>query len=160
MKRLSMQSFIKNSEVTIDFFHNQCYPLFKSIYDRYYTDCESWEEFVTEINVYIMMLGKKTGISKLSAFQFRCSFPAWLKIVAENYCHQLYAKKIDIVGENSSDTDILNRIEQSLDFENKDINTFDVMRIIALMPNQRYRKLIEITTFKNAAMKKLQPYCQ
>jgi len=69
-------------------------------------------------------------------------------------------KKIDIVGENSSDTDILNRIEQSLDFENKDINTFDVMRIIALMPNQRYRKLIEIATFKNAAMKKLQPYCQ
>lgn len=133
----------RNKEVTIDYLYKKCYPLFKSIYDRYYTDCESWEEFVTEIYVYIMMPGKQTGISKLAAFQFRCSFPTWLKIVAENYCHQLYAKRIDIVGESSSDTDIFNRIEKSLDFDIKNINTFDVMNIIASMPNQRYRKLIE-----------------
>lgn len=133
----------RNKEVTIDYLYKKCYPLFKSIYDRYYTDCESWEEFVTEIYVYIMMPGKQTGNSKLAAFQFRCSFPTWLKIVAENYCHQLYAKRIDIVGESSSDTDIFNRIEKSLDFDIKNINTFDVMNIIASMPNQRYRKLIE-----------------
>lgn len=129
--------------VTINYLYKKCYPLFKSIYDKYYTDCESWEEFVTEIYVYIMVPGKQTGISKLAAFQFHCSFPNWLKIVAENYCHQLYAKKIDIIGESSNDSDIFNRIEQSLDFDNKDINRFDVMKILELMPNQRYRKLIK-----------------
>lgn len=142
-KEVVRQILSRNKEVTIDYLYKKCYPLFKSIYDRYYTDCESWEEFVTEIYVYIMMPGKKSGISKLAAFQFRCSFPTWLKIVAENYCHQLYAKRIDIVGDSSSTTDILNRTEQSLDFDIKNINTFDVMNIIASMPNQRYRKLIE-----------------
>lgn len=142
-KEVVWQILSRNKEVTIDYLYKKCYPLFKSIYDRYYTDCESWEEFVSEIYVYIMMPGKKSGISKLAAFQFRCSFPTWLKIVAENYCHQLYAKRIDIVGESSSTTDILNRTEQSLDFDIKNINTFDVMNIIASMPNQRYRKLIE-----------------
>ena len=142
-KEVVRQILSRNTEVTIDYLYKKCYPLFKSIYDKYYTDCESWDEFVTEIYVYIMTPGKQTGISKLAAFQFRCSFPTWLKIVAENYCHQLYAKKIDIVGDNSGDTDIFNRIELSLDFDIKNINTFDVMNIIASMPNQRYRKLIE-----------------
>lgn len=142
-KEVVRQILSRNKEVTIDYLYKKCYPLFKSIFDRYYTDCESWDEFVTEIYVYIMVPSKQTGVSKLAAFQFRCSFPTWLKIVAENYCHQLYAKKVDIVGDNSSGTDIFTRIEQSLDFDNKDINKFDVMKIIALMPNQRYSKLIE-----------------
>ena len=133
----------RDSDVTINYLYKQCYPLFKSIYDRYYTDCESWNELVNEIYVYIMMPGKDTGISKLAAFQFRCSLATWLKVVTENYCHQLFAKKVDIVGENSGDTDMFSRIEHSLDFDFSTINMADVMNILSLMPNQRYRKLIE-----------------
>lgn len=133
----------KDSEVTIDYLYKQCYPLFKSIYDRYYTDCVSWNELVNEIYVYIMVSGKQTGISKLAAFQFRCSLATWLKVITENYCHQLFAKKADLVGENSGDTDILSSVEHSLNFDFSTINMADVMNLLSLMPNQRYRKLIE-----------------
>lgn len=133
----------RDSEVTKYFIYKKCYPLFKSIYDRYYTDCESWDELATEIYVYIMVPGKQTGICKLAAFQFRCTLTEWLKIISENYCHNLYVKKLDLVGENSGDGDILNRIEHSLDFDFRNLNMADVMNIIGMMPNQRYRKLIE-----------------
>lgn len=133
----------RDSEVTKYFIYKKCYPLFKSIYDRYYTDCESWDELATEIYVYIMVPGKQTGICKLAAFQFRCTLTEWLKIISENYCHTLYVKKLDLVGENSGDGDILNRIEHSLDFDFRNLNMADVMNIIGMMPNQRYRKLIE-----------------
>ena len=133
----------RDSDVTINYLYKQCYPLFKSIYDKYYTDCDSWNELVNEIYVYIMVPGKETGISKLAAFQFRCSLTTWLKVVTENYCHQLYTKKLDIIGENTIDTDIFSRIEHSLDFDFKSINMADIRNIIEMMPNQRYRRLIE-----------------
>lgn len=133
----------KDSEVTVNFLYKQCYPLFKSIYDKYYTDCDSWSELVNEIYVYMMIPSKETGISKLAAFQFRCTLTTWLKVVTENYCRQLYAKKEDIVGKNFEDTDISNHIEHSLEIDFQNLNMVDVMNIIALMPNQRYRKLIE-----------------
>lgn len=133
----------KDREVTAYFLYKKCYPLFKSIYDKYYTDCETWRELANEIYVYIMVPGKEAGISKLAAFQFRCSLINWLKIVSENYCHQLYAKKVDVIGENKSDTDIFNHIEHSFNYDFRNLNMDDLMKIIALMPNQRYRKLIE-----------------
>lgn len=133
----------RDSEVTKYFLYKKCFPLFKSIYDRYYTDCESWDELATEIYVYIMMPGKQTGICKLAAFQFRCTLTEWLKIVSENYCHHLYVKKLDLVGEKSGDSDILNRIEYSLAFDISSLNMLDIKSIIAQMPNHRYRTLIE-----------------
>ena len=133
----------RDSEVTIYFLYKKCYPLFKSIFDRYFTDCASWDELATEIYVYIMVPGKQTGISKLAAFQFRCTLTEWLKIVSENYCHHLYVKKVELVGEKSGDSDILNRIEHSLDFDLSSLNMSDVRSVIAQMPNKRYRTLIE-----------------
>lgn len=133
----------RDSKVTKYFLYKKCCPLFKSIYDRYYTDCDSWDELATEIYVYIMVPGKQTGICKLAAFQFRCTLTEWLKIVTENYCRQLYAKKIDLIGENSSDIDIFSRIEHSLEIDIRGLNMTDAINIIKMMPNQRYRKLIE-----------------
>lgn len=133
----------RDSEVTKYFLYKKCYPLFKSIYDKYYTDCDSWDELATEIYVYIMVPGKQTGICKLAAFQFRCSLTEWLKIVTENYCHQLYAKKIDLIGDNSCGTDIFSRIEHSFEIDFRGLNMADAINIIKMMPNQRYRKLIE-----------------
>lgn len=134
----------RNSEITIYFLYRKCYPLFKSIYDNYYTDCDSWNELVNEIYVYIMMPQKESGISKLASFGFRCSFTLWLKIITENYCHQLYAKKIDIVGENKGDSDRFARLEQSLNMDFSSLNMTDVKNVISQMPNKRYQKLIEL----------------
>ena len=118
----------RDSEVTKYFLYKKCYLLFKSIYDRY---------------VYIMVPGKRTSICKLAAFQFRCTLTEWLKIVSENYCHHLYVKKLDLVGEKVGDSDIFNRIEYSLGFDISSLNMLDLKTVIALMPNQRYRTLIE-----------------
>lgn len=133
----------RDAFVTKEYLYRKCHPLFKSIYDKYYTDCDSWSELVNEIYVYIMIPSKETGISKLAAFQFRCTLTTWLKVVTENYCHQLYAKKVDIIGDNSDDTDIFNHIEYSLNIDLRSIDMSDVRKLLELMPNQRYRKLIE-----------------
>jgi DNA-directed RNA polymerase specialized sigma24 family protein len=47
------------------------------------------------------------------------------------------------VGEIFGNGDILNGIKHSLDFDLSSLNMSDVMNVIALMPNQRYRTLIE-----------------
>lgn len=52
--------------VTKEFLYGKCYPLFKAIYDKYYTDCEICFELINEIYVYIMIPQKNTGISKLA----------------------------------------------------------------------------------------------
>lgn len=117
--------------------------MFKAVYDKYYTDCETCIELINEIYVYIMIPQKKTGVSKLAAFGYRCSLTMWLKVVVENYCHQLYARKmafdgvIDVVDDRKLPSDdSLTSNTQTLDME-------DVSKLLNMMPNQRYRQLIE-----------------
>ena len=44
------KALIKRDELTTrKFFYKQCYPLFKSIFDNYYTDCENCKECIDEI---------------------------------------------------------------------------------------------------------------
>ena len=133
----------RDTFVTKEFLYGKCYPLFKTIYDKYYTDFEICFELINEIYVYIMIPQKNTGISKLAAFDFRCTLTMWLKVVIVNYCHQLYARRIEIdrdsdVGNdrNMPDGDSLTENTHRIDME-------DVRKILSMMPNQRYRKLIE-----------------
>lgn len=133
----------KDTFVTREFLYKRCYPLFKSIFDRYYTDCENCYELINEIYVYIMIPQKKTNISKLAAFGFRCTLTMWLKIVVENYCRQLYAKRIELYEENdiTSDRNWTNDI--SIEENTRNIDMEDLHKILDMMPNQRYRQLIE-----------------
>lgn len=129
--------------VTKDYLYGQCQPLFRSIFNKYYTDCESWIELVSEIYLYIMIPHKSTGNSKLAAFGYRCTLTLWLKIVTENYCRQLYAKRADIFEENIAPGDSFPKDGQSLEIDLQSLNLADLNKILALMPNQRYRSLIE-----------------
>ena len=46
------EALIRNDEeMTRHFFYRQCYPLFKSIFDNYYTDCITVKEFIDEIYI-------------------------------------------------------------------------------------------------------------
>lgn len=47
--------------VTRDYFYRKCYPLFKSIFDRYYTDCESCKEFD---EIYLLVITSREGYGK------------------------------------------------------------------------------------------------
>ncbi len=132
----------RDAAVTKEYLYRRCYPLFKSIQDRYYTDCSSCFEFINEIYLLIMMPGKNGADSKLASFGYRCSLTMWLKIVAQNYCRQIYAKKGEIFEESLSDGDRNLQISQSLDETMSELTRRDVRRILDGMPNERYRRLI------------------
>ena len=50
----------RNQTVTRDFFYRKCYPLFKSVFDNYHTDCESCLEFINEIYIHVMSPDKQS----------------------------------------------------------------------------------------------------
>lgn len=133
----------RDTIVTKEFLYRKCYPLFKAVYDKYYTDCESCFELINEIYVYIMIPQKKTNISKLATFGFRCTLTMWLKIVVENYCHQLYARRMEIDRDSDVGSDRNMPDDESLTENTRSIDMEDVHKILNMMPNQCYRKLIE-----------------
>lgn len=133
----------RDTDITKEFLYGKCYPLFKSIYDRYYTDCESPVELINEIYVYILMPHKDTHRSKLQDFRFRCTLTMWLKIVTENYCRQLFAKRMEKDGDGGSAGDRFDPDGDSILTDTHKLDMDDVQKILDMMPNQRYRKLIE-----------------
>ena len=124
------------------YLYEKCYPLFKARYDKYYTDCETCIEFINEMYTYIMTPGVKTGKCYLSTFGFSCSLTCWLKIVAENYCHQLFKKRIEIVDmpEGAGDRKTPDPISPDIDT----LNRQDVEIVLSIMPNKRYSSLMRL----------------
>lgn len=133
----------RDALITRLYLYEKCYPLFKACYDKYYTDCETCVEFINQIYLLIMTPRKSTGDSPLKKFGFRCTLTMWLKIIAENYCKQLFRTKVDIFESLEIDSDrfVFNNESISIDF--RSINVSDVIRVLEMMPNTRYRNLIE-----------------
>lgn len=134
----------RDSAVTRLFLYKKCRPLFRSIYQRYYTDCADEVELVNEIYLFVMTPSKSTGRNRLQGFTFRCSFTLWLKIVAEHYCHSLYAHKLDTDENFSVDSDRNADEALSLVSESNSLTMADATRILESMPNERYRALIRL----------------
>ena len=131
----------RDTAVTKEYLYRKCRPLFESCFNRYYTDCENCIEFINEIYLYIMLPSEKTGKSKISTFGFRCTLTMWLKIVAENYCRQLFKRKAEHIGDNNdieSDRNI--GAAESLNIDA--LNRRDVEKVLSLMRNKRYSALI------------------
>lgn len=141
---------ILNSDtlITKEYLYRECYPLFKAIYDKYYTDCEPPVELINEIYVYILMPHRETHRSKLQDFGFRCTLTMWLKIVVENYCHQIFAKRIPKEQNFDGEDDSFERIADSVEIEINNLRMEDdqktVQKILNQIPNARYRRLIEL----------------
>lgn len=133
----------RDTFITKEYLYRKCYPLFKAIYDKYYTDCENPIELINEIYVYILMPNRETHRSKLQDFGFRCTLTMWLKIVTENYCHQLFAKRIPSKENNDVADDRNDMGDGSFIANTRKLDMDDVRKILSMMPNQRYRKLIE-----------------
>lgn len=146
---LSDQEIVKailcrDTFVTKEYLYRKCYPLFASIHSKYYTDCETPIELINEIYVYILMPHRETHRSKLQDFGFRCSLTMWIKIVTENYCHQLFSKRLP-TDENNDTADDRNTLgDESIHQSTRNLDMADLYNILAMMPNQRYRRLIEL----------------
>lgn len=132
----------RDAQITRLYLYEKCYPLFKALYDKYDTDCESCKEFINEIYVYIMTPGVKTGKCYLSTFGFSCSLTYWLKIVSENYCYQLFKKRLNVIDVQDSDSGRKTPEPISLNIDS--LNRQDVEVVLSLMPNKRYSSLIHL----------------
>ena len=138
-----MAMLARDPFVTKEFLYRKCYPLFKSIYDRYYTDCSSCFEFINEIYLFIMVPLKSTGHSKLEAFGFKCSLTTWLKVVAENYCRQLYTRRGQFAPDSLDNDDRYYGKAESFEDKMLNLDMQDLQKMLGAMPNPRYGRLIE-----------------
>ncbi len=142
----------RDNIVTKKYLYIQCYPLFKSIFERYYTDCATCKDFIDEMYLVVLSPSKTTGKCQMENFKGESTLAKWLKTACLFYCYAKFEKKlptVDIVKFNGEDADsdandrfIDKRNSINIDFSS--INRTDVERILCLMPNIRYRNLIRM----------------
>lgn len=142
----------RDNLVTRKYFYQQCYPLFKSIYDNYYTDCASVKEFIDEIYVLALAPSKTTGKCQLENFHGESTLTSWLKTVCLYYSYNKYELKERmpkyeplVSGNDEKDEESTVRTDaiygsNDIDFDN--LNRQDALAILNLMPNKRYRNII------------------
>lgn len=141
---------LRDQKVTQQYLYVKCYPLFKSIYDNYHTDCQSCLEFINEIYLHIMIPKKETGLCRLQSFQFGSTLTTWLKTVAVYYCYEHYRRKqkVSFVEEvkvkNSHASDRFEQVAASMYEEEPSMSREDIEIILNLMPNKRYSSLIRL----------------
>lgn len=146
----------RDSNVTRKYFYQQCYPLFKSIFDNYYTDCQNCKEFIDEIYILVLAPSKITGKCQMENYRGESTLTSWIKTSCLYYCYAKYKLKErephyeplpnptdkcdsdDIFGDRKKDESLSNPIDFS------GMNRADVEVLLSLMPNTRYRNIIRL----------------
>lgn len=147
----------RDERVTRRYYYEQCYPLFKSIYDNYYTDCSCCKEFMDEIYIVVLAPSKITGKCQMENFRGESTLASWLKTACLYYCYNRYELKKrmpayeplphseriekdddDVFGDRSKQEDLSNPIDFS------GMNRADVEVLLSMMPNTRYRNIIRL----------------
>ena len=142
----------RDNLITKKYLYIQCYPLFKSIFDKYYTDCDTCKDFIDEMYLVVLSPSKKTGKCQMENFRGESTLAKWLKTACLFYCYEKFEKRIPIVNIVSSndedvDSDANDRFIDKINSTNIDfssINRADVEKILSLMPNVRYRNIIRL----------------
>lgn len=139
----------RDETVTRDFFYRKCYPLFKSIFDNYHTDCSSCMEFISEIYIHILTPNKETGMCKLDSFRFQSTLFTWLKTVCLFYCYKHYERVNKTPMQRFSDKYDeegvrIDTVSGSINLDNESMVGYDVEVILSMMPNRRYSRLIRL----------------
>lgn len=150
------QALIRREEsVTRRYFYQQCYPLFKSIFDNYYTDCTSCKEFIDEIYIVVLAPSKITGKCQMENYRGESTLLTWLKTACLYYCYNKFKLKPpifeplphypekkddddDVFGDRSKQEELSNPIDFS------GMNRADVEALLSMMPNIRYRNIIRL----------------
>lgn len=143
----------RDENVTREFLYRKCYPLFKSVYDNYHTDCSSCMEFINEIYIHILSPRKSFGSCKLEQFKFQSTLYTWLKTVCLFYCYKKYERKQKLptnrISEKFDDEGIrIESISESISIDNSSLENYDAEVILKLMPNRRYSQLIRLRYFQ------------
>lgn len=146
------QSILKRDGiVTREYLYKKCYPLFKSIYDNYYTDSNEVREFINEVYLLILTPSKETGQCQLENYRGESTLATWLKTACLFYCYHKYKKKIHIrtvdLLAQSDDNDGSDRLldnSHSTTMDTSLTDRSDLNVIIDMMPNERYRQIIRL----------------
>ncbi|MBM6673799.1 RNA polymerase sigma factor [Marseilla massiliensis] len=148
----------RDDKVTRFYLYKKCYPLFKSIYNRYYTDCVCCKEFIDEIYVLILTPSKETGRCQLEHFRGESSLVTWLKTISLFYCYKRFKIKklkpeqepISTNGNGGKDmfNDRKETMYGSIEIDVNNLNREDIQKLLDLMPNSSYRKLIRLRYFE------------
>lgn len=146
----------RDGAVTRRYFYQQCYPLFKSFYDNYYTDCTCCKEFIDEIYIVVLAPSKTTGKCQMENYRGESTLTSWLKTVCLYYCYKKYDLKkrnptyeiiSQSIGRNSDDNEAGDRSDNiygSYEIDFSGMNRADVEALLSLMPNIRYRNIIRL----------------
>ena len=146
----------KDEMVTRKYFYQQCYPLFKSIFDNYYTDCASCKEFIDEIYIVVLAPSKATGKCQMENFRGESTLTSWLKTACLYYCYKKYELKqrmpirepLPHSTEKEETEDVISdrngaeSLSNPIDFSG--MNSADVETLLGLMSNVRYRNIIRL----------------
>ncbi len=144
----------KDEMVTRKYFYQQCYPLFKSIYDNYYTDCANCKEFIDEIYIVVLAPSKSTGRCQMENFRGESTLTSWLKTACLFYCYKQFEQKERMpkheqiahvnMKDNEDDGDRADSVYGSIEIDFSNLNRQDALTIIKQMPNKRYSELIRL----------------
>lgn len=142
----------RDNTITRRYFYQQCYPLFKSIYDNYYTDCTCCKEFIDEMYIIVLAPSKKSGKCQMENFKGESSLASWIKSACLFYCYGKYNRKgklpiQDVITNSEDNDDGSDRLIDKADSNEIDltsINSHDVDEILSMMTSERYRNIIRL----------------
>lgn len=145
----------RDERVTRRYYYEKCYPLFKSIYDNFYTDCKCCKEFMDEIYVVVLAPSKNTGKCQMENYRGESTLASWLKSVCLYYCYNKFKLKPPIfeplpLGSHKTDSeddagnDRNGNIYGSSDIDFSGMNRADAEALLSMMPNLRYRNIIRL----------------
>ena len=142
----------RDNAITRRYFYQQCYPLFKSIYENYYTDCTCCKEFIDEMYIIVLAPSKKTGKCQMENFKGESSLASWIKSACLFYCYGKYNRKgklpiQDVITNSEDNDDGRDRLIDKTDSNEIDltsINSHDVDEILSMMTSERYRNIIRL----------------
>ena len=148
----------RDNQTTRDFMYKKCYPLFKSIYNNYFTDSSNVHEFIDEVYLLILTPSKHTGRCQLESYRGESSLSTWLKAVCLSYCYRRYRHKEqrpvvvgavpgDGAGGGPSDRPVGH--VPAIAMDNGALDCADIDAILNMMPNERYRDIIRLRYFEH-----------
>lgn len=141
---------LRNQQITQQYLYVKCYPLFKAVFDNYYTDCQSCLEFINEIYLHLMTPDRTSGLCKLQSFRFGSTLTTWLKTIAVYYCYahfrrRRYAPIMEQKTEkNGHCSDRFDQYAASIYEEGPLMSRSDIETLLNLMPNKRYAAILRL----------------
>lgn len=144
----------RDDGTTRSYLYQQCYPLFKSIYDNYYTDCVTCKEFIDEIYIVVLAPSNVTGKCQMENYRGESTLASWLKTACLYYCYNKYESKsrmpihepltLQVNTEKEVDGDRMDDRFGSIEMDFSHLNREDALAILRRMPNKRYSEIIRL----------------